>query len=114
MKIVIGTRGSKLAIAQTEWAAERLRELGAAVTVQVVRTSGDRRVVPVPEIGIGVFVKEIEEALRRGERCLCRRERRTQDRAIPLRHASPAHRWDPPAPAPLLARALPAVPSEDP
>jgi hydroxymethylbilane synthase len=67
MNILIGTRGSKLALAQTEWAAQRLRELGAAVTVQVVRTRGDRRAEPVPAIGTGVFVKEIEEALRRGE-----------------------------------------------
>jgi hydroxymethylbilane synthase len=67
MRIVIGTRGSKLALAQAEWVAERLRGLGAETSLSVIRTSGDRQTSAPAEAGVGVFVKEIEEALLCGE-----------------------------------------------
>ncbi|MFB3879751.1 MAG: hydroxymethylbilane synthase [Armatimonadota bacterium] len=67
MSILIGTRGSRLALAQAEWVADRLRELGASVELKVVRTQGDADAKARAEMGTGVFVKEIEEALRRGE-----------------------------------------------
>jgi hydroxymethylbilane synthase len=60
-----GSRGSRLALAQAELAAERLREPGVQVALVPITTIGDRdRTRPFGEIGArGVFVKEIEEAL---------------------------------------------------
>lgn len=61
----IGTRGSALAL----WQADHVREaLGKACGVEseivVVKTSGDKTSAPVEQIGvIGVFTKELEEAL---------------------------------------------------
>ena len=64
----IGTRGSGLALAQTGWAAEQLRALGHEVTVEVISTRGDERGdVPLTTLGgDGVFVRELEKALRAG------------------------------------------------
>src|SRR5436853_5822064 len=61
----LGTRGSRLALTQTELAAEQLRRLGLQIAVVPITTAGDRdRSKPFGEIGSrGVFVKEIEEAL---------------------------------------------------
>jgi hydroxymethylbilane synthase len=61
----VGSRGSRLALAQAELAAERLREPGVQVALVPITTAGDRdRSRPFGEIGArGVFVKEIEEAL---------------------------------------------------
>lgn len=65
--VVIGTRGSPLAIWQAEWVQARLLEIMPALTVtlQRIKTSGDKIVdVPLAKIGgKGLFVKEIEEAL---------------------------------------------------
>jgi hydroxymethylbilane synthase len=60
----VGSRGSRLALAQAELAAERLRP-GAQVALVPITTAGDRdRTRPFGEIGSrGVFVKELEEAL---------------------------------------------------
>jgi hydroxymethylbilane synthase len=64
--IRIGTRGSTLALAQANWLKaeiERQRP-DAAVTLQVIKTSGDRFVeAPLQALGKGVFTKEIEDAL---------------------------------------------------
>ena len=69
--IVLGTRGSKLAVQQSEWVQARLRELAPEVTVTLrrIQTSGDKILdVPLANIGgKGLFVKEIEEALLAGE-----------------------------------------------
>jgi len=62
--IVIGTRGSALALAQTRLVTERL---DTDVEVRVIRTTGDASDRPLSELGDGVFVTVIEEALRRGE-----------------------------------------------
>jgi hydroxymethylbilane synthase len=61
----VGSRGSRLALAQAELAAERLRGPGVQVALVPITTVGDRdRSRPFGEIGArGVFVKEIEEAL---------------------------------------------------
>jgi hydroxymethylbilane synthase len=61
----IGSRGSRLALAQAELAAEALRGPGVQVALVPITTAGDRdRTRPFGEIGArGVFVKEIEEAL---------------------------------------------------
>ena len=69
--LVIGTRGSRLAVWQAEWVQARLKEFapGLTVTLQRIKTSGDMILdVPLAVIGgKGLFVKEIEEALLRGE-----------------------------------------------
>jgi hydroxymethylbilane synthase len=64
----VGSRGSRLALAQAELAAERLRGPGVQVALVPITTAGDRdRSRPFGEIGArGVFVKEIEEALLEG------------------------------------------------
>jgi hydroxymethylbilane synthase len=61
----VGSRGSRLALAQAELAAEPLRGPGVQVALVPITTAGDRdRSRPFGEIGArGVFVKEIEEAL---------------------------------------------------
>jgi hydroxymethylbilane synthase len=67
----IGTRGSALALTQSGWVADRIRERhpGVAVELVTIRTKGDiLQDVPLAQIGgKGVFIKEIEEALLRGE-----------------------------------------------
>ncbi|MES4784609.1 MAG: hydroxymethylbilane synthase [Nitrospiraceae bacterium] len=69
--LVIGTRGSRLAIWQAEWVRTRLRESAPElqVTLRHIKTSGDKILdVPLAKIGgKGLFVKEIEEALLQGE-----------------------------------------------
>ena len=69
--IVIGTRGSQLALWQAEWVQGRLQAMAPAieVTLKRIQTSGDKILdVPLAKIGgKGLFVKEIEEALLRGD-----------------------------------------------
>jgi len=69
--VVLGTRGSKLAVHQSEWVQARLKELAPHVTVTLrrIQTSGDKILdVPLAKVGgKGLFVKEIEEALLSGE-----------------------------------------------
>jgi hydroxymethylbilane synthase len=68
---VVGTRGSRLALRQTDLVLDLLRAQhpGMAFDVREVRTEGDRRPdEPISAIGgQGVFVKELEAALARGE-----------------------------------------------
>jgi hydroxymethylbilane synthase len=65
--IIVGSRGSRLALRQTELVLEELRRRfpGRRLRVQEVRTTGDRR--PDASLaaigGQGVFVKELETAL---------------------------------------------------
>jgi hydroxymethylbilane synthase len=63
----VGTRGSALAVRQTEWVAGELRRRRPGLSVEIVRirTSGDHLLDrTLSEIGgKGLFVKEIEEAL---------------------------------------------------
>ena len=69
--LVIGTRGSRLALWQAEWVQRCLQELAPdlSITLRRIRTSGDKILdVPLAKIGgKGLFVKEIEEALLAGE-----------------------------------------------
>ena len=67
---VVGTRGSRLALRQTEIVLEPLRAAHSEVDfqVQTVRTSGDNSSASLAEIGgRGVFVIELERALLAGE-----------------------------------------------
>jgi hydroxymethylbilane synthase len=70
-RIRIGTRGSVLALRQTAWLGERIAQRYPALHIEVVRikTTGDNITdVPLAQVGgKGLFVKEIEEALLRGE-----------------------------------------------
>lgn len=65
MRIVIGSRGSALALWQANWVRDRLGSAGHEVEIRVIRTSGDRLArAPLESTGVkGLFVKEIEEAL---------------------------------------------------
>jgi len=69
--IVIGTRGSKLALWQAEWVKAELERInpGLEITLNKIKTTGDKILdVPLAKVGgKGLFVKEIEEALLRGE-----------------------------------------------
>lgn len=81
MHLRIGSRGSRLALWQSNHIASRLRGLGHTVEVRIIRTTGDRMQDPVfaatitgadgkiPAVldGKGIFIKEIEEALAAGE-----------------------------------------------
>lgn len=65
----IGTRGSRLALTQANWVADRLRPAcpDVAVEVVVVKTTGDLvQDRPLSEIGVGVFTKELDRALLEG------------------------------------------------
>jgi hydroxymethylbilane synthase len=70
-RLVLGTRGSALALRQTELVLAALRNADPRVDIEtlVVRTEGDRRHdVPLEAMGgQGVFVKEIEQRLADGE-----------------------------------------------
>ena len=70
-RLTIGTRGSRLAIWQAEWVRSRIREMWPVCEVSLVKikTAGDRILdVPLAKVGgKGLFVKEIEEAMLRGE-----------------------------------------------
>ena len=70
-KVVIGTRGSKLALWQAEWVKSELQRMnpGLQVDLNKIKTTGDKILdVPLAQVGgKGLFVKEIEEALLRGE-----------------------------------------------
>ena len=63
----IGTRGSALAMAQAGHVADVIRAAGCPVELTVVRTSGDESLAPVVELGVGVFVSALRDALVRGE-----------------------------------------------
>ena len=65
--LILGTRGSKLAVHQSQWVQARIQELapGLTISLQRIQTSGDKILdVPLAKIGgKGLFVKEIEDAL---------------------------------------------------
>ncbi|MDI6864816.1 MAG: hydroxymethylbilane synthase [Thermodesulfovibrio yellowstonii] len=66
-KIVIGSRGSKLAMWQANWVKDKLQTLYPELKVEIekIKTTGDKILdAPLAKIGgKGLFVKEIEEAL---------------------------------------------------
>ncbi len=70
MHIKVGTRGSKLALTQTNYVVEALKKAAPETEAEicVIKTSGDiMQDVSLAQIGgQGVFVKEIEEALLAG------------------------------------------------
>ncbi len=63
-KIRLGTRGSALAVAQSTTVADAIRErTGHEVELVEIVTSGDRSSAPIPELGVGVFVSALRDAL---------------------------------------------------
>ena len=66
--IVIGSRGSALALWQARHIAGRLEALGAQTRIEIIKTTGDKiQDVPLAQVGgKGLFTKEIEEALLAG------------------------------------------------
>jgi hydroxymethylbilane synthase len=81
MRLIIGSRGSKLALWQAHWVRDQLAAGGSEIEIQIIKTTGDKlqAIAPgdplpasmaqtVAEAGSkGLFIKEIEEALRAGE-----------------------------------------------
>jgi hydroxymethylbilane synthase len=69
--VVIGSRGSPLALWQANWIKDLLQEHHSdlAVDIKIIKTSGDKiQDVPLAKIGgKGLFVKEIEEGLLKRE-----------------------------------------------
>jgi hydroxymethylbilane synthase len=77
MRLVIGSRGSKLALWQAQWVRDQLAAAGCEIEIRIIKTTGDKlqAVAPgealpasmaqaVAEAGSkGLFIKEIEEAL---------------------------------------------------
>jgi hydroxymethylbilane synthase len=63
--IVIGSRGSQLALWQAQHIASCLQLLGVETRLEIIKTTGDRITdVPLAQVGgKGLFTKEIEEAL---------------------------------------------------
>jgi hydroxymethylbilane synthase len=70
-KVIIGTRSSKLALWQAEWVKSELQRMNPGLEVELnkIKTTGDKILdVPLAQVGgKGLFVKEIEEALLKGE-----------------------------------------------
>src|SRR6516165_4621682 len=69
MKLIIGSRGSKLALRQAGWVRDHLAAAGLLVEIRIIKTSGDTKAsLSLTQSGAkGLFVKEIEEALLAGE-----------------------------------------------
>jgi hydroxymethylbilane synthase len=66
----IGSRGSRLALIQSEWVRDRLQALhdGLQVEIEVIQTKGDKLLdAPLAKIGDkGLFTKELEAAMLAG------------------------------------------------
>ncbi|MEO6725686.1 MAG: hydroxymethylbilane synthase [Blastocatellia bacterium] len=65
--LIIGSRGSKLALWQSNWVKEQLERLhpGLVVEIEIIKTTGDKLTEASLTMiaGKGVFTKEIEDAL---------------------------------------------------
>lgn len=69
-EMLLGTRSSPLALCQANWVKDRVEERNPSTTVTLVhiKTTGDKIDTPLFKVGgKGLFVKEIEEALLRGD-----------------------------------------------
>lgn len=90
--IRIGTRGSQLALWQANEVSKRLREQGHRTEIVPIRTTGDKRQdVSLADIGgKGLFIKELEEALERGDIDLAVHSLKDVPSIIPDRFTLPA------------------------
>lgn len=68
-KIIIGTRGSELALWQANFIKEELEKIGQAVELKIITTKGDAiQHLSFDKIeGKGFFTKELEDALLKGD-----------------------------------------------
>ena len=68
-KIIIGTRGSELALWQAHYVKGQLEEIGQEVELKIIQTKGDNiQHLSFDKIeGKGFFTKELEDALLNGE-----------------------------------------------
>lgn len=70
MKLIVGTRGSRLALTQTNWVVDRLKEKNPEldIEIKIIKTKGDKILdKALDKIGDkGLFVKEIEAELLSG------------------------------------------------
>ncbi len=66
-RLVIGSRGSQLALWQSEWVKAQLAAAypSMAITIEIIKTTGDKILdAPLSKIGDkGLFTKELEQAL---------------------------------------------------
>ncbi|MBN1431602.1 MAG: hydroxymethylbilane synthase [Methanomicrobiaceae archaeon] len=69
MSLIVGTRASRLAIAQTERVCKMLDKFGIETEVKKISTSGDDRTnVPLHKVGgQGIFVRALDDAILNGE-----------------------------------------------
>jgi hydroxymethylbilane synthase len=69
--LVIGSRGSRLALTQTKFIQAEIRRIAPEVEtrIEIIKTTADKDIVTSLRAsgGAGVFVKELEQALLRGE-----------------------------------------------
>lgn len=68
--LILGTRGSALALTQEKMTRGLLEDLGNAVETKIIATTGDKRQdlkLSAPDLDKAVFTKELEEALDAGE-----------------------------------------------
>jgi hydroxymethylbilane synthase len=68
--MIIGTRGSQLALAQTENVARLLKEQGVETSIKIIKTSGDRftdRPLHAVSGGVGAFVRELDDVMLAGD-----------------------------------------------
>ena len=97
--LVIGSRGSKLALWQANHIKARLEQLGEECRIEIITTTGDRfQAGPLKEIGTkGLFTKEIEEALLDGSIDLAVHSMKDMPAAVPegLQITSIPEREDP-------------------
>jgi hydroxymethylbilane synthase len=64
MKLRLGTRGSALAMAQSRTVADAVQAAtGREVELVEIVTAGDRSAAPVQQLGVGVFVSALRDAL---------------------------------------------------
>ncbi len=70
-KIIVGSRDSRLALSQSNWVIEELKQVAAehSFEIKLIKTKGDKILdTDLTKLGDkGVFVKEIEDALLCGE-----------------------------------------------
>ncbi|HID47924.1 MAG TPA: hydroxymethylbilane synthase, partial [Methanococcaceae archaeon] len=63
MKLVIGSRGSKLALAQTYYVKELLERIdkNLDIEIKIIKTKGDiNQRAPISQLGLGVFSRELD------------------------------------------------------
>ncbi|MBK5294625.1 MAG: hydroxymethylbilane synthase [Acidobacteriia bacterium] len=67
--LVIGSRGSPLALWQSRWVASQLATQGIETRIEIIKTTGDKITdVALSKVGAkGLFTKELEDALLAGQ-----------------------------------------------